>query len=329
MVDRILDLIQDGFPLESRPYEALTLRLNREGMAVPLFEEDVFKTVCRLRESGVVRRLGGVYDSRKLGFISRLCAGVVSEDGLEEFASVVDEEPAITHNYVRSHYYNVWFTVIAQSPEAVNEIVEGLKFKTKLKNVHVLNSSKMFKVNTVFKKSENLNMTKNSPLPVSSGVLFDGECRKHVSLVSSNLPFTLTPYKDWAVKLEMREEDLLNRIKEDLACGRMRRFGAVLRHQKAGFEANAMVVFRVPENVVEQVGKILAQSDFVSHCYDRSPFENFDFNLYAMFHGQNEQDLLDKLNFINKKFINLYKSSFPMAVLHSLRELKKTSYRFF
>ena len=102
----LLDIIQDAFPLEERPYKVLAEQLDSD-------EQSVFEAVESLRNSGVIRRIGGVYDSKKLGFISRLCAGKVSD--IDKFAATVNEIPAITHNYVRSHEYNVWFTVIAES----------------------------------------------------------------------------------------------------------------------------------------------------------------------------------------------------------------------
>jgi DNA-binding Lrp family transcriptional regulator len=85
----LLDTIQDAFPLEERPYKVLAEQLDSD-------EQSVFEAVESLRNSGVIRRIGGVYDSKKLGFISRLCAGKVSD--IEKFAATVNEIPAITHN---------------------------------------------------------------------------------------------------------------------------------------------------------------------------------------------------------------------------------------
>ena len=111
---KILDTIQDAFPLEERPYRVLADLFNAQVGSVT--EQQVFDAVEGLRMSGVIRRIGGVYDSKALGFISRLCAGKVptvvtgaaDDSALEVFAATVNEIPAITHNYVRSHEYNVW-----------------------------------------------------------------------------------------------------------------------------------------------------------------------------------------------------------------------------
>ena len=102
----------------------------------------------------------------------------------------------------------------------------------------------------------------------------------------------------------------------------MRRFGAVLRHQQAGFDANAMVCFSVKD--ADTAGKVLAENPHVSHCYERSPFEGFPYNVYAMFHGQSEaeleQSICSAVSALNGP---------EHAVLTSLKELKKTSFVYF
>ena len=109
-------------------------------------------------------------------------------------------------------------------------------------------------------------------------------------------------------------------LRDDIACGYMRRFGAILRHQQAGFAYNAMVCF----DTIDKSGDILAQNPHVSHCYERPAFEGFPYTMYAMMHAQSAEDL--------ERFIKEAAESIgnpDYAVLHSLKELKKTSYRFF
>ena len=100
----------------------------------------------------------------------------------------------------------------------------------------------------------------------------------------------------------------------------MRRFGAILRHQDAGFAYNAMLCFNAPADV----GEILAQKSYVSHCYERPSFEGFPYTLYAMMHAQTAEEL-DA--FIKDAAVSIGNPEY--AVLHSVRELKKTSFRFF
>lgn len=390
---QILDIIQDGFPIAERPYAVLADLLNRTPTCHPEdtqnlhSEQSVFEAVESLRASGVIRRLGGVYDSRKLGFVSRLCAGVVpaseldfsepregrTPTALEKFAEVVAKIPAITHNYVRSHRYNVWFTVIAESEEAVQAVVDKVKSETALQDVHVLASKRLFKINTVMglderreTKDERLSsssmpdaqeksrfgvehhpqqfsilqpssFTLHSPSNLearrATSYLTTESDKLRVRLLSGDIPHTLTPFTDWCNQCGYGLDEFLEGAREDLATRRMRRFGAVLRHQEAGFAHNAMVCFCIDErreggNVVAEVGAVLAADSHVSHCYERAPFEGFPYNVYAMFHAESAEEL-ERFIADAAQSISTISQKVKYAVLLSLRELKKTSYTFF
>ena len=309
---KILEIIQDGFPLEERPYAALGRRLG-------VSEEDAFEHVENLRKSGVIRRLGGIYDSRRLGYISRLCAGVVSEDKLAGFAVAVNKIPAITHNYIRSHAYNVWFTVIARSEAEIQETVRVLEAETGLHDAHVLSASRMFKINTVMKAMASAQVTDKLVVDKmdSKGVesfVPDAKDRHRINLLCQDIPHTQTPFSDLGIDIE--------EIRGDLDLKIMRRFGAVLRHQQAGFDANAMVCFSVKD--VDWAGKALAENSHVSHCYERAPFEGFPYNVYAMFHATGAEELQAAIDGSVALLGNP-----DHAVLTSLKELKKTSFVYF
>lgn len=309
---KILEIVQDGFPLEERPYATL-------GRILGVSEDAAFDSVERLRKSGVIRRLGGVYDSRRLGYISRLCAGVVNEGMLESFAAAADKIPSITHNYVRSHAYNVWFTVIARSEAEIQETVRVLEAETGLHDAHVLSASRMFKINTVMKATASAQVTDKLVVDKmdSKGVesfVPDAKDRHRINLLCQDIPHTQTPFSDLGIDIE--------EIRGDLDLKIMRRFGAVLRHQQAGFDANAMVCLAVADT--ERAGALLAENPHVSHCYERAPFEGFPYNVYAMFHGQSEaeleQSICSAVSALNGP---------DHAVLTSLKELKKTSFVYF
>ena len=315
---KILEIVQDGFPLEERPYAAL-------GRLLGVSEDAAFDSVEGLRKSGVIRRLGGVYDSRRLGYISRLCTGVVSEDKLEGFAAAADKIPAITHNYVRSHAYNVWFTVIARSESEIQETVRGLEAETVLHDAHVLSASKMFKINTVMKAASRSSADASGQVaaarvterPVAKGAepfVPEAKDRRRINLLCQDIPHTKTPFSDLGIDIAEIRGDLDREI--------MRRFGAVLRHQQAGFDANAMVCLAVADT--ERAGALLAEDPHVSHCYERSPFEGFPYNVYAMFHGQSEAELEQSIGSAVSAL-----NGPDHAVLTSLKELKKTSFVYF
>ena len=310
---KILDTIQDAFPLEERQYQVLADMLNGQGSAgepscESLTEQQVFDAVESLRQSGIIRRIGGIYDSHKLGFISRLCAGKVAD--IEKFAAAAGEIPAITHNYVRSHEYNVWFTVIAENEANVQKVVDALCARTDLQNVHVLSVTKKFKIDTVMTRGPRNKVAATPVEPKSLALGLSDRTRIHI--VCGDIPHTLTPFKDWGVSIE--------ELRNDIAGGFMRRFGAILRHQQAGFANNAMVCFDAPT----AAGELLAKNSHISHCYERPAFEGFPYTLYAMMHAQSaaelEQYIKDAAHSIGNP---------DYAVLYSVRELKKTSFRFF
>ena len=297
----LLAIIQDAFPVEERPYQVLAEQLGSD-------EQSVFAAVENLRQSGIIRRIGGVYDSKALGFISRLCAGKVTESAIEAFATAVNEIPAITHNYQRSHEYNVWFTVIAQSEEEIQKIVDDVCVKTDLHDVHVLLATKKFKINTVMGGTAAPVIRKNSCVrskPLS------GSDRNRIRIACEDIPHSLTPFKDWGVSCD--------ELREDLDLRRMRRFGAILRHQEAGFADNAMVCFNTTNG-----GDILAQKPYISHCYERPAFEGFPYTLYAMMHAQSAEELDRQIKEAAESIDNP-----DYVVLRSVRELKKTSFKFF
>ena len=323
---KLLAIIQDGFPLVERPYKALAEMLN-------VSEQDVFDEVEKMRASGVIRRIGGVYDSKKLGFISRLCAGKIpassldfsaephSQTPMEKFAAVVMSEPAITHNYIRSHEYNVWFTVIAENESAIQAVVDRVCSETDLHDVHVLTATKKYKINTVMGKgagAPSKNVFASAVRQSPENALTEAD-RTRIHIACDDIPHSLTPFKDWGVSCD--------ELREDLAAKRMRRFGAILRHQDAGFPCNAMVCFMLDEGTLansESAGSLLAKKHYVSHCYERPSFENFPYNLYAMMHAPTPEEL----NGYIKESVALLDNP-EYVVLHSLKELKKTSFRFF
>jgi DNA-binding Lrp family transcriptional regulator len=238
---------------------------------------------------------------------------------LEGFAAAVDKIPSITHNYIRSHAYNVWFTVIARSEAEIQETVRGLEAETALHDAHVLSASRMFKINTVMGKAavsvNGLDQVSNELVSKSAEPFVPNAKDRHrINALSKDIPHTLTPFSDLGIDI--------SEIRGDLDLKIMRRFGAVLRHQQAGFDANAMVCFSAKD--ADMAGKALADNSHVSHCYERAPFEGFPYNVYAMFHATCVEDLRAA---IDGSVVLL--GNPDHAVLTSLKELKKTSFVYF
>jgi DNA-binding Lrp family transcriptional regulator len=140
---KILNEIQSEFPITERPFETLGRRLS-------LSEDEVLQRVKGLKEKGVIRRIGGNFHSGKLHFASTLCAARVPGEKLDRFVEVVNRYPGVTHNYLRNHVYNVWFTFIAPSREDLEHSLEEISKLTGVKDLLSLPAVKMFKIKVDF-----------------------------------------------------------------------------------------------------------------------------------------------------------------------------------
>ncbi len=137
-----MDIIQSNFPLSSRPYKVI-------GDEIGMEEEEVLANVLNLKKQGIIRRLGANFQSKKLGFRSTLCAAKVPDDKLDLFIQEVNAKKGVTHNYLRKHEYNVWFTLIGPSWENVCETLADITAKT---GIEILNlpATKLFKIRVDF-----------------------------------------------------------------------------------------------------------------------------------------------------------------------------------
>lgn len=140
---KLLDLVQKSIPLTARPYLALAREL---GMS----EDEVLTRLRRLKEAGIIRRLGGIFDSRKVGYCGTLCAAKVPAERVDEVARVINAYPGVTHNYLREHAYNMWFTILAPSEERLQEIVTEIKEKTGIREMLELPAVNIFKIYVTF-----------------------------------------------------------------------------------------------------------------------------------------------------------------------------------
>lgn len=145
-----------------------------------------------------------------------------------------------------------------------------------------------------------------------------------IAELQENLPLTVNPYRTLAERLGVSEETVIARLQALRASGKLKRIGAVLRHQNSGYAANAMVVFKAPPDEMERLGKLLAESPLVSHCYERAPCAEWPYTLYAMMHGRNMETI--------EEFVSIFALEHGVErfdILRSEEELKKSSLSFF
>ena len=146
-IDRkLLDIIQTAFPLVPRPYEEL-------GRQLGISEEEALARVKAMKEKKIIRRLGANFQSAKLGFVSTLCAAKVPDDKMDDFVREVNARPGITHNYLREHNYNIWFTLISPSREDERATLDDITART---GIPILNlpATRLFKIRVDFRMSD-------------------------------------------------------------------------------------------------------------------------------------------------------------------------------
>jgi DNA-binding Lrp family transcriptional regulator len=145
----ILNSVQDAFPVESRPYEALSKKLD-ELYNLKISEEEIIKELYTLKEQGYIRRLGAILNIRSLGYKSTLCAAKVPNEKIENLASIINSYPQVTHNYIRNNELNVWFTFCYSDRSELTPLLDKLTEELGENKVFELNSSKTFKIKAVF-----------------------------------------------------------------------------------------------------------------------------------------------------------------------------------
>ena len=148
--------------------------------------------------------------------------------------------------------------------------------------------------------------------------------KKIIKRLQGDIPITQNPYQAIADELDMPLGRLLERIAFFQVNGLLKRLGAVIRHQFAGFASNAMVVWRVPRRDMEKIGISFAARAFVSHCYQRGPLPDFPYNLYTMIHAASRDECLSHV-----KTLSRLGNLSDYQILFSLKEFKKSSLQYF
>ena len=140
---KILNIIQTDFPVVAEPFKVIA---SMTGIS----EEESLARIKKLKDDGIIRRIGAVFDARKIGFVSTLCAAKVPEEKMRAFVEAVNAYPGVTHNYRRNYEYNVWFTVIAPSEEELKRFFAEVTERTGITEILSMRASRIFKINASF-----------------------------------------------------------------------------------------------------------------------------------------------------------------------------------
>jgi len=329
--------------MELTPVERETLTQLQRGIAIaaspfshyPLPEEEVVRLLQRAQGEGLVRRFGGVFDSRRLGYRSMLCGVAVKEAQLEAVAEVICQHAGVTHCYERRpvaggrDYPLLWFT-IAMLEEEFDAGMEALQAQLPSVQILALPAMQRFKIDVVFDLGKEVSDKSRSKVYCPASGSDDGHMialteqeRTLVRLIGGDIPVTEHPFDAIAETAGMDVADVLGRLRRWKEQGVLRRIAPVLYHREAGFTANGMCVWQVPADV-GLFGQRLAARPEVTHCYQRPRVPAFPFDLYAMIHAESAEQLCQTFDALSADC-----GLKGGALLLSIHEFKKSSMRYF
>jgi DNA-binding Lrp family transcriptional regulator len=270
----------------------------------------------------VLREISAILEGSNLGYESALVAGTVPDAALERTVEIVNDHPTVTHNYLRDHDYNLWFTIAAPLDPGLDAHVAALSRMTGFE-FWPLRRTETFKIGVNFDLRTLENRTETADLPRVAPVELTLENRRLFRALQTPASLVERPFAELAGRWDTDETTLIDFGRRHLG-GAIRRYVGTLRHRKLGVRANAMIVWRVSPDRLSGVGTRMARAPEVSHCYARHAIEDFPYTLYSMTHGPD----LDSCRAVAARLSGeLGLDDYRLLV--SLEEFKKTRLRYF
>ena len=317
----LLNEIQWSFPLSSRPYHELAGRLGAD-------TGEVMERIRRLKAAGIIRQLSAIFDTRRLGYKSSLVAMRVAPDRLVQVAAIISEHPGVSHNYERNHDFNLWFTIAVPPHSSIQDEVNRFSGLEGVRATRMLPTLRMFKIGVKLdmneskkrevKPSETKKSIRDEPFANTE------RDRRFVRELQKDLPVSERPFAQMAQNLGVTEEELFRQANEYEETGVMRRYAAILRHRDAGFLANGMIVWKVPDDMIPSIGEMLGAFPQVSHCYQRPAYPDWPYTVFSMIHCRTREEAAETAKTIQSQIgISEYR------ILFSEREFKKSRVEYF
>ncbi|MBI2567197.1 MAG: hypothetical protein HYV63_09230 [Candidatus Schekmanbacteria bacterium] len=308
--------VQDDVPFVPRPYDAIA-----RDLGVPA--QQVLGQLVEWFRGEQLREISAVLEGEALGYESALVAGTVSPARLEEVVRIVNGHPTVTHNYLRDHRYNLWFTLAVPAPMGIEASLRLLAREANVSGFFPLRRTATYKIGVRFALDSLENNTSYRALEEIRPITVTSELQAAFRALQRPLPLVERPFAALARDAGMTEDELLTVARRHHGCA-IRRYVATFRHRRMGIQANGMVVWRVGDDERDATGTALAQAPQVSHCYARSAIDGFPYTLYTMLHGQTE----DAVSARARELSALVGIS-DYAILFSRKELKKCRLRYF
>ena len=324
----LLNAVQWDFPLDTRPFATLADRLGVD-------EPTVRARVAKVKEAGVLRQLSAIFDTRALGYSSALVAAKVDPERIDDAAAVISRHPGVSHNYKRNHEYNLWYTVAVPPGDSLDEHIDVLHRESGSRVTRTLPTITLYKIgvkldmtgqtaaNAKVEVLEHERPERKAEMPAPD--LSDLELAT-IRVVQHDLPNVERPFEVYAeqIGLGATESDVLGVLRSLKERKLMRRFAAVMNHRSAGFKANAMGVWAVPDDRLDEIGPQMAGFAAVSHCYRRPTYDDWPYSVFTMVHGRTARDCEATIDAIRTETgVDEY------CLLWSVKEYKKVRLEYF
>jgi siroheme decarboxylase len=286
---RLLNLLQGSFPIAPQPYAAVA-----ELAGVP--QEEVLVRTKRLLDERIIREITPIFDTRVLGYSSMLVAAKVDPENPWRAAKVINSHPGVSHNYLRDHDFNIWFT-IATEPDSrlgLDGTLEVLQRLTGAQSVRQLPTLRLFKIRM------DLEMEKGTDALAAAAESVDHKEPEAIELseldvaviraTQGPMEVVAEPFAPAAAELGVDQAALLEQLESMRDRRALRRVAAILFHRRAGFSANGMGVWGVPEERILELGPRMASFRGISHCYQRPTYKDWPYSVFTMAHGRSKEE---------------------------------------
>jgi DNA-binding Lrp family transcriptional regulator len=286
---RLLNLLQGSFPIAERPFAAVA-----ELAELP--EEEVLARTKRLLDNRIIREITPIFDTRVLGYSSMLVAARVDPENPWRAAKIVNSHPGVSHNYLRDHDFNLWFTIATEpdSPLGLDGTLDVLQRLTGAESVRQLPTLRLFKIRM------DLEMEKGTETLAAAAEAVDHLEPEAIELSELDIAVIRAaqgpmeavpePFAPAAAELGVSQEALLEHLESMRERRALRRVAAILFHRRAGFSANGMGVWRVPDERILELGPRMASFRGISHCYQRPTYEDWPYSVFTMAHGRSKEE---------------------------------------
>jgi siroheme decarboxylase len=320
---KLLNLMQGSFAIASRPYQHVA---SLAGVS----EEEVMSRVQRLLDKRIIRQVTPIFDTRALGYSSMLVAAKVDPEHPHRAAGVINEHPGVSHNYLRNHDFNLWFT-IATEPDSelgLQGTLDVLAREAGAESVRQLPTLKLFKIRMDLEMegdTQALASAVEAQEPIElEPQPYDERDIAVIRALQGDMPVISEPYAPAADALDMTEQALLDHLSAMQERGLLRRVAAILFHRRAGFSANGMGVWQVPDEQIADIGRRMAAVRGISHCYQRPTYADWPYSVFTMAHGRSKEECDAVLDAIAEKT-----GISERATLYSSTEFKKVRLLYF